>query len=152
MSKNDVVWYTSDYENLTKDDFHDIVQLRIEVFVIEQDCPYQDLDGKDQNSWHLWCRLSNGNVAAYIRIVKPGISYSEVSIGRVVTSMEARKMGLGKMIMTKGIDFIHEQLGKVPIRISAQCYLEKFYTDLGFKDCEKRYLEDGIPHMEMLHP
>lgn len=117
--------------------------------MVEQNCPYLDADGKDQKSYHVWAEEA-GTVLAYTRIVKPGVSYPEVSIGRVVTAFAARRTGLGKELMQVCIDSIADLYGEVPIRISAQCYLEVFYQSFGFRTITEPYLEDDIPHVGMV--
>ena len=124
--------------------------LRQEVFVVEQNCPYLDADGKDKDSWHLLGYDEKGKLATYARIVFPGVSYKEVAIGRVVSSQEHRRTGAGKELMQEAIKAIENIYGKVPVRISAQTYLVKFYSEFGFVSTGKEYLEDDIPHTEML--
>ncbi|PWJ43925.1 GNAT family N-acetyltransferase [Sediminitomix flava] len=138
------------YNELSKEELYEIIQLRVLVFVIEQDCPYQDLDNKDQDSYHLMQRDENNRLMGYLRIVKPGISYEEPSLGRIVTHPDFRRQGWGVPLVEKGISFITNQLKKDSIRISAQMYLRKFYEGIGFKQVSEEYLEDNIPHMEML--
>jgi len=138
------------FQELTLDQLYAIMQLRQEVFVVEQDCPYLDADGKDQNSYHLMIWDEN-NLAAYTRLVPKGISYEQyVSIGRVVNQKDYRGKGIGKTLMEASISWCQKLFPKEDIKISAQCYLEKFYTALGFIDIDKKYLEDGIPHMAMV--
>lgn len=124
--------------------------LRQEVFVVEQNCPYLDADGKDKQSWHLLGYDENKKLAAYARIVFPGVSYKEVAIGRVITSQDHRRTGAGKELMREALKAIETLYGKVPVRISAQTYLVKFYSEFGFVSTGKEYLEDDIPHTEML--
>lgn len=143
-------WNVKTYEALTKDELYDLLQLRIEVFVIEQECPYQDADGKDQNSIHVWTNNAEGQPIAYLRIVAPGVSYAEPSIGRVVTKDTHRKGGLGRELMNQGIAECLEVYPDQTIRISAQEYLLGFYTSLGFEQVGEMYLEDDIPHLEMI--
>jgi ElaA protein len=138
------------FSSLTASELYDIIQLRIAVFVIEQNCPYQDADGKDQHSLHVMGRNDNGVLVCYARIVLPGVSYEEVSIGRVVTSKEVRGSGVGKLLMQFVMKDIAKQFNNPPIRISAQSYLQKFYEDYGFVVQGEEYLEDDIPHKEML--
>lgn len=142
-------WEIKSFEKLTTSELYAILQLRAEVFVVEQDCPYQDVDGKDMNSYHV-CGWKDDKLVAYARIVKPGISYSEISIGRVVVSELVRGTGTGILLMQETMRFIKENLTDQPIRISAQTHLSKFYNDLGFISTGKNYLEDNIPHTEML--
>ena len=143
------VWKIKAFDGLSLKELYELLALRQEVFVIEQDCPYLDADGKDFDSHHVM-GYKNSQLAAYARVVKPGISYGEISIGRIVTSPTHRKTGLGKALMKECHEFINTHFGREPIRISAQCYLERFYTELGYAATGKEYLEDGIPHMEML--
>ena len=143
-------WTLSIYENLSLDDLYDLIQARVEVFVVEQDCPYQDVDGKDRQSFHLLGRSATGNVLAYARITHPGVRFPEPSIGRVITTQEGRGLGLGRELMVRAIEAIEQHYPGEPIRISAQQYLERFYTSLGFKTVSTPYLEDNIPHVEML--
>ena len=124
------------------------MQLRIEVFVVEQDCPYQDLDGLDEVGTHLWFEEDN-EVVSYLRINPPKTRFDEVSFGRIVTKQSARKKGLSEAIILKSLGIVkQEDLG--PIRISAQSYLEDYYSKFGFVKCSDEYLEDNIPHIEML--
>lgn len=142
-------WMVKTFNELSTKELYEILQLRAEVFVVEQDCPYQDLDGKDVSSYHV-LGYDNTILAAYTRVVEPGISYSEIAIGRVVVSPKKRRTGLGVMVMQKSISFIESSLEIQPIRLSAQSHLQNFYADLGFQSTGKEYLEDGIPHVEML--
>ena len=145
----EIVWDCKSFNALANEDLYKIFRLRISVFVVEQSCPYQDADGKDLKSLHVM-GIQSGELAAYARIVLPGVSYKEVSIGRVVTSQKARRSGAGKMLMKKTMEYIEKDFGKVPIRIGAQLYLQKFYEGFGFLREGEEYLEDGIPHIIML--
>ncbi len=136
------------YDELTKDELYRILELRNEVFVVEQNCSYQDCDGKDVDAYHLL--LEENGLVAYLRILKPGVYYPEYAIGRVLVKEKHRGKKYGKLIMNKGIDYIYKELGASTIRISAQSYLRKFYTSLGFEVVSDEYLEDDIPHLEML--
>ncbi len=144
-----VIWHYKAFEQLTPKELYKILQLRSEVFVIEQQCFYQDMDDKDLVSSHLWAEV-DGQVAAYARILGPGISYQDASIGRVISNPAFRGMSLGKQLMTNAIEIIHSNFIGAPIRISAQAYLVRFYSNLGFKQVSEEYLEDDIPHIEML--
>lgn len=146
-----LVWKSKAWDQLTRDEMYAIVSSRIEVFVIEQNCPYQDCDDKDQHSHHLWAEDLAGNVCAYLRVVHPGVSYKEISIGRVLTSASHRRTGLGRELMKRGMEMILAGFGQVPVRISAQVYLSDFYSDFGFCIVGEGYLEDNIPHIEMLY-
>ena len=143
-------WEVKHYKDLSLDELHDLLALRIEIFVVEQDCPYQEIDGKDKVAFHLIGRDEYGEIVATSRLLGPGISYDEVSIGRVVVSKKVRGKGVAHEMMDKSKEFVFTEFGKVPIRISAQEYLEKYYSSHGFEFTGKKYLEDGIPHMEML--
>ena len=143
-------WQIKKFEELTTTELYKILQLRSAVFCVEQNCAYQDADGKDLKSVHLSGFDSNGDLVVYSRIVPPGISFKEVSIGRVISSNIVIGTGAGKELMNKSIDFIKNEYGKVPIRIGAQCYLLKFYSGFGFEIAGEEYLEDNIPHIEML--
>jgi ElaA protein len=142
---------TSAFHSLSLNDFYDLVSLRIQVFVIEQNCPYQDLDGKDKKSFHVIGKDAKGEIKATARILPAGISYPEVAIGRVVVAEEQRGTGAGHQLMNSCMEFVENQFGKVPVRISAQKHLEKFYNQHHFVSTGKEYLEDGIPHVEMLY-
>lgn len=143
-------WSVIPYSDLSLDDFHDILSLRVEVFVVEQDCVYQEVDGKDKASFHLIGKDEDNNILAYSRILPGGISYDEPSIGRVVVSKRSRNKGLGRVMMNECLNFMYKEFPGQSIRISAQTYLKKFYEEIGFQDTGKSYLEDGIPHLEML--
>tara|TARA_B100001287_G_scaffold188125_1_gene158850 strand:+ start:226 stop:690 length:465 start_codon:yes stop_codon:yes gene_type:complete len=139
------------YSQLNIDHFHDIIALRIKIFVIEQDCPYQDLDGKDKVGYHLFYTNNKDEVVAATRILPQNISYAEVSIGRVVVDKDYRGLGLGDLIMKESMNFVQAEFGQVNIRLSAQKHLENYYGKHGFASTGKEYLEDGIPHVEMLY-
>lgn len=144
-------WQVKHYPELTTNEFHDIIALRLKAFVVEQNCSYLDLDGKDKKCYHLICRDGFGKVVATARILPPGISYSEVSIGRVVLDQEIRGKGIGHQLMEQSMKFINEEFGAVPVRISAQKHLENYYNTHNFFSTGKEYLEDEIPHVEMLN-
>lgn len=144
-------YQTKEFKDLSLDELYGILRLRVEIFVIEQNCPYQDLDNKDQKSLHVIGKNEQGDILAYTRIVPLGISYPKyVSIGRVVVSDTMRGTGEGKRLMENSIAEIKKRW-KQPIKISAQCYLDKFYTELGFQATGEEYLEDDIPHMAMIY-
>ena len=129
---------------------------RAAVFVVEQNCVYQDADFADFQCVHLaaWQQGSDAGqtLAAYVRLVPPGLKFAEASIGRVLTTQIARRQKLGAVLMTRAITACHELFGPAPIRIGAQHYLEHFYSRLGFVTVSDIYDEDGIPHIEMLRP
>ncbi|MBO6532590.1 MAG: GNAT family N-acetyltransferase [Muricauda sp.] len=137
------------FDELSIHELYQILRLRSEVFVVEQDCVYQDVDNKDQKALHIM-GMKNGQVVAYTRVFKPGDYFDNVSIGRVVVRQDQRKYGLGKQIMLATMAAIDQRFPNKPIEISAQSYLLKFYTDLGFSAFGEEYLEDGIPHRRML--
>jgi len=130
--------------------FYEIIKIREEVFIVEQACVYQECDGKDEKAFHLVCR-ENGQVMAYLRILERGVSFNEISIGRVLVKKEYRGRGLAKKLIKKAIKFIENELLENEIRISAQEYLTKFYESFGFKTVSDMYLEDEIPHVEMFY-
>jgi ElaA protein len=146
---SNIQWFVKTFEELTAAELYTILQLRSEVFVIEQDCIYQDMDDYDQKAFHLMGKDDN-TLLAYARIFAVGIKYREASIGRVVTHSSARNTGLGKELMKEAIQFCWTNFPQANIRISAQCYLEKFYQNLGFKIVSEVYQEDGIDHQKML--
>ena len=150
---NDVKWVCKRFDELTAHELYAIIKLRNEVFVVEQNCVFQDADDKDQYCYHL-NGLIRDELVAYSRLVPAGISYSYNSIGRVITSPAHRKEGLGKALMTEAIRQIENLFEKQSIKIGAQLYLRKFYEGFGFRQSSETYLEDGIPHIEMLleHP
>ena len=144
-------WKIKHFNELSAEELYQIINLRIVVFVVEQKALYQDTDGKDLKSLHLMGRDENGELIAYSRIIPAGIAFNEVSIGRVCTSDKGRGMGAGKELMKNSIQFIKKQFGAIPIRIGAQCYLKKFYSDFGFEIVSEEYIEDDILHVEMLY-
>ncbi|GAA0737024.1 MULTISPECIES: GNAT family N-acetyltransferase [Flavobacteriaceae] len=141
---------TKTFQELTTQELYDILQLRSEVFVVEQDCVYQDIDGKDQKALHV-LGYKNNVVVAYTRIFKPGDYFEKASIGRVVVAKKERQHKYGYDIMEASIQAIKEHYNETDIKISAQCYLNKFYNNLGFKAIGEDYLEDGIPHIAMVY-
>jgi ElaA protein len=142
-------WACKTFSDLTTDELYAILRLRSEVFVLEQNCVFLDMDNKDQRCHHLmgW---REDQLAGYSRVIAPGISYVESSIGRIVTSPAARGFGVGRELLRKSIDTLYILYGKQPVRIGAQCYLTKFYESFGFVQKGEIYLEDGIKHIEML--
>lgn len=143
-------WQIKPYNDLTLNEFHDIVALRLDVFVVEQDCAYLDLDGKDKKCYHLICRDGMGNIVATARILPPGLAYDYCAIGRVVIDKKIRGNGIGHDLMKKCIDYALLEFGDSPILISAQKHLENYYGKHNFVSTGKEYLEDGIPHVEMI--
>ena len=144
-------WILKEFKDLTLEEFHSILQLRINVFVVEQDCPYPELDGKDKLAYHFFAfaEEDSSQIIAYTRIFKPGDYYTEAAIGRVVVHPDHRKDGLGYTLMKGSITKIETLFQTKKIKIGAQTYLQKFYESLGFIKVGKDYLEDGIPHIYM---
>lgn len=136
------------FEELSVDELYEALKLRSAIFVIEQNCNYQDMDDKDQSSYHL-LGYEGEELIAYARLLPQGVSYKEASIGRVVVNKQFRRKDHGKELMTKAIFSAKEKFNTNEIVISAQCYLEKFYSDLGFVSEGESYLEDDIPHIQM---
>jgi ElaA protein len=142
-------WKLKSFNILTASELYDLLQLRQNVFIVEQHCPYTDLDGVDQLSYHLM--LHQNNICmAYARIIPPGVLYDEASIGRVVTHIEARRTGLGKRLFERALKETENLFGQQPIRIMAQSYLTKFYESFGFSVVSDEFLEDNIPHYYMI--
>jgi ElaA protein len=144
-----MILVSKSFNELTIHELHDLLQLRSLVFVVEQDCVYQDIDGKDDKATHV-LGMHENRVVAYARIFAPGDFVAHSSIGRVVVHPEMRSRKLGKELMNYCIHFCKSQKW-THIAISAQCYLDRFYTELGFVHTGKEYLEDGIPHQEMIY-
>lgn len=143
-------WKIKKFEQLTTKELYEILKVRSEVFVVEQNCIYQDIDTKDLVSYHLYLE-ENNQIVAYSRIIPKGISYKETSIGRVLTKKSHRKNGLSKEMLKQAIEFITKTMNENEIRISAQAYLIDFYKSLGFEQVSEIYLEDDIEHLEMLY-
>ena len=144
-----IEWKYKDFAQLSPFELYDLLRLRSEVFVVEQDCVFLDLDSIDLDCFHL-LGYAQTKLLAYARIVPGGRLYKEASIGRVVTSPAVRKSGIGKKLMQQSIDKLYDTFGKTPIRIGAQFYLKKFYESFGFTQVNEIYLEDGIQHIYMI--
>lgn len=142
-------WILKSFDELTKQELYSLLRLRAEVFVVEQDCPYQDVDNKDQLAKHL-LGIVKDEVVAYLRIFNPGDYFQEIAIGRVVSKPTYRGTGLGHQLMQQAIHYIDSTFTNKDIRISAQAHLKDFYESYGFKQVGEGYLEDGIPHIGML--
>ena len=140
---------TKTFQELTTKELYELLQLRSEVFVVEQDCVYQDLDGKDEKALHVIGKKDN-KIVAYTRVFKPGDYFKEASIGRVLVKQNERQHKFGYAIMKASIEAIKSHYNQKTIRISAQTYLRKFYGNLEFKEVGEEYLEDGIPHVNMI--
>lgn len=145
-----IKWSTKAFKDLTVDEYFELLHLRVAVFVVEQDCSYQEVDEKDRHSFHLFGRTENGDVIAVTRVLPKGVSYQEISIGRVALKKEFRGQGIADTLIIETFKFIESQYGKQPIRISAQEYLLNYYNKHGFVQVGDGYLEDDIPHVEML--
>ena len=145
-----LIWTCKKFEALTAAELYNILSLRSQVFVVEQNCVYLDTDGNDAASYHL-CGWLQNKLVAYCRLMPPGIAYQqEASIGRVVTHASHRKEGYGKLLMQHAIEKTCSLFSVAQIKIGAQQYLINFYNNLGFNPCSQPYLEDGIPHVEMM--
>ena len=140
------VW--KNFDELSNDELYAVLHLRQEVFVVEQDCPYLDADNSDQNAFHLLCYDSN-KLIAYLRVFKPGTKYDGSSMGRIVTEINSRGLGIGKEITKEGVKFLKKEYPNHEIVISAQHRLKRFYIDLGFTPRGEVYLEDNIDHIQM---
>ena len=143
-------WQFARFDELPPRDVHDIYRARAAVFVVEQACPFQDVDGADPPSWHLFQRDAAGELVAYCRILPPGVKFAEASIGRVLTTDSARGTGLGRVLMQEALRRTDSLWPGEPVRIGAQQRLERFYQSLGFVTASAPYDEDGILHVEMV--
>lgn len=144
-----LVWTAEPFDGLGVEALYEILRLRSEVFVVEQKCLFLDLDGLDARAWHLRGH-ARGRLVAYARLFDAGVGFAEASIGRVVTHPDARGNGTGHALIARAIDLVGRTWGVQPIRIGAQAHLAAFYARHGFRDVGKPYVEDGIPHREML--
>ncbi len=143
-------WAIRAWPELDSETLYSVLAARAAVFVVEQNCPYQDLDGLDPAGIHIIASADDGAVLAYGRLLPAGVRFREPSIGRVLTTSRGRGKGLGKVLMQRCLEQARQRFRDQPIRISAQQYLERFYQDLGFVTVSDPYDEDGIPHIEML--
>ncbi|RNA61116.1 GNAT family N-acetyltransferase [Chryseobacterium nematophagum] len=146
---NNMVWKIKSFHEFSVEELYAVLQARVDVFVVEQNCPYPDLDSYDQKAIHIWAE-EEGLVLAYCRVFNIGIKYNEASLGRVLTTEQGRGKNLGKQLIRFAIDVIENRFNTSEIRISAQDYLLNFYGGFGFEDTGKKYLEDDIPHTEMI--
>ena len=142
-------WRFARFGELTPAELHDAFQLRSAVFVVEQTCPFLDIDGVDASCWHLLGSQS-GKLVAYCRLVPPGVKYPEPSIGRVVSAKEARRTGAGRALMREAVARAEGLWPGHKLRIGAQMYLKAFYESFGFRQSSEPYDEDGILHIEMI--
>lgn len=149
MSTETLNFKVKEYIDLTRDELYDVLRLRAEVFVVEQDCVYQDIDNKDQRAMHV-LGYQGDVLVAYTRVFEAGEYFDYASIGRVVVRQEYRKYSYGYMLMKRSIEAVARYFNETTIKISAQTYLKGFYNNLGFKEIGEEYLEDGIPHVGMI--
>lgn len=141
-------WQIKRFDELTKIQLYTIIKERINIFVVEQNCPYPELDNLDQQCYHLFSE-TNGEIKAYCRILPKELKYDEVSIGRVIVKEPYRRKGLATELLSKAIEFINNELIETEIKIQAQDHLQGFYGSFGFQPISNVYLEDGIPHVDM---
>lgn len=149
MGLGHVTWQHLSFEALSTQQLYAVLQLRSEVFVVEQNCVFQDIDGYDAQAMHVLGYAGN-KLVAYARCFNAGVKFAEASIGRVITHASVRGAGVGPTLMQRAIDCIQQTWGAQPLRIGAQAHLDDFYGKLGFVKTGAIYLEDGIPHTEML--
>lgn len=142
-------WLIKEFNDLTSYELYSVIKLRLKVFSIEQNCIYQDIDGKDIHAYHVM-GYHNDKLIAYTRLIKPGICYDMCSIGRVVVEPEYRKYGIGKKLMQVSIDGCIDKYNTQSIKIGAQFYLKRFYESFGFQAIGDKYIEDNIEHIEMI--
>ena len=142
-------WKLKSFDELTNTELYNLLKERTLVFVVEQNCPYLEVDGKDPVSYHLF-KEDNGEIVAYLRIVPAGIAYQEASIGRVFVKKEYRGQGIAGKLLKRALDYIQNELEETKVKIQAQDYLRKFYSSFGFQPISETYLEDNIPHVDMI--
>ena len=149
---NDIQWNIKTFQELESDQLYDLLKLRVEVFVVEQHCAYRELDEYDRHSetQHLSGRNEGGELIAYARILPPGLCHPEVNLGRFVVKADFRKQGIGHQLLQKALQEIAGWWPVMPIRMSAQSHLHRFYAQYGFIQVSDGYLEDGIPHVDMV--
>jgi len=145
-------WSVLTFNELSLDELYESLKLRVDIFVVEQNCPYPELDEKDRHSEtrHLLGRNDAGVIVAYARLLAPGVSYADASIGRVVVAEQARGGGVAHSLMTQAIRLTESYWPDQNIQLGGQEYLKGFYQKLGFEPVSEVYLEDGIPHLDML--
>lgn len=142
-------WKLKKFEELTNIELYTLLKERTLVFVVEQTCPYLEVDGKDPFCYHLF-KEDEGEIVAYLRILPAGVVYQEASLGRVLVKKEYRGHGMAEELLRKGLDFIQNELNEPTVKIQAQAYLKEFYSSFGFQPISDTYLEDDIPHIDML--
>jgi ElaA protein len=144
-------WKWLSFSEMTATDLYRVLKARQDVFVVEQKCFYLDADEKDFKAWHLIGESApSGEIAAYLRVLPPGLAFTEHSLGRVLTTPPFRGKGIGRLLMNEGLRLFETKIGAAPIRIAAQAYLEDFYSEFGFAKVAEPYLLDGISHLDML--
>ncbi len=151
--KKNMEWELKRFKQLDVDELYELLKLRVDVFVVEQNCPYSELDEKDRHpdTLHLSGRnKDDGKLTAYLRILPPGLSFMEASFGRVVVAKKIRRQGISNIMVKKNLEITEHKWPKENIKIGAQVYLKQFYESQGFKPVSKEYLEDGIVHIDML--
>ena len=139
-------WIVKKFSELSTEELFEIYQLRVSVFVVEQQCPYQEVDAADRAAYHIWCQDGEG-IQAYARVLPPGVTFPETSIGRVISLQ--RRTGLGTALVSKAIEVAKEKCKADIIAIEAQVYVRQLYEKLGFRQTSEEFLEDGIPHIQM---
>lgn len=144
----EITWSCKNFHQLDNEELYQALKLRSKVFVVEQDCVYEDLDDMDQQAYHL-VGYQDGRLLCYARLFEPGIKYPAASIGRVISSNEVRGKGYGKLLMLEAIRSCSNLWPDTAVSISAQQHLENFYQSIGFETVSEPYMEDGIPHIEM---
>ncbi|WP_050615344.1 GNAT family N-acetyltransferase [Bacillus testis] len=142
-------WHLKRFGELSREQLYSILQERVAVFVVEQSCPYPEIDGMDPECWHLF-KEEGGTITAYLRIVPAGVKGEYASIGRVLVNASRRGSGLGRDLVARGMEICRKELGLTRIDIQAQAYLKDFYGSFGFEAVSDVYLEDGIPHLDMV--
>jgi ElaA protein len=143
-------WHFAPFAELTPQQVHDMYRLRVDVFIVEQNCVFQDVDGVDPKCWHL-LGYSGEELVAYCRLLPAGVKFAEPSIGRVITARSVRGTGMGRVLMAEAMKRARELFPGRSLRIGAQAHLERFYNEFGFKKSSEPYDEDGILHIEMEH-
>ncbi len=148
----EIAWKIKPFKGLSIDELYDILKLRVDVFVAEQQCPYPEIDGKDRHpeTWHVTGWTLKNDLAAYLRILSPGTSFKQAGIGRIVVAEKSRGKGICKIMIQKAFDQVRSAWPGQNIKIGAQVYLKEFYMSLGFQTVSEPYLEDGIPHIDMI--
>ena len=145
----DINWLLLTFDQLSTRQLYSLLELRCDIFIVEQNCAYPDIDGKDQKAHHLLGYNRENILVAYLRILAPGVSFKETCIGRVVVKTAYRKGGIGSQLMSTGIEHCRRLYPDTGIRISAQAHLDDFYKSMGFEKVSDVYIEDGVPHVQM---